>query len=58
MTATEFKERLWIISGYNLATRVAKLFDAIAHGDEKHREWLEKAIQDHMTGDPVEKETK
>jgi hypothetical protein len=26
------------------------LFDAIAHGDEAHRDWLKQAIDDHFTG--------
>ena len=27
------------------------LFDAIAHGDDEHRAWLKKAIDDHFTGE-------
>lgn len=27
---------------------VTSLFDAIAHGDEKHRAWLKQAIADHF----------
>lgn len=29
------------------------LFDAIAHGDEEHREWLKEAIDCHFAGKPV-----
>lgn len=29
------------------------LFDAIAHGDEKHQAWLKQAIEDHFAGRPV-----
>ena len=32
----------------------ASLFDAIAHGDHEHRNWLKKAIADHFAGLPVE----
>jgi hypothetical protein len=34
--------------------RCETLFDAIAHGDEKHREWLKQAIADHFAGKPVQ----
>lgn len=33
---------------------VARLFDAIAHGDETHRAWLRKAIEDYFAGRPVD----
>ena len=33
------------------------LFDAIAHGDEAHRSWLQKAIADHFAGRPVERQS-
>ena len=36
-----------------LALRVDSLFDAIAHGDADHREWLKEAIENHMAGLPV-----
>jgi hypothetical protein len=36
-------------------TRAATLFDAIAHGDEAHRAWLKKAIEDHFAGRAVER---
>ncbi len=29
------------------------LFEAIAHGDQAHRDWLEQAIEDHFAGRPV-----
>lgn len=32
----------------DLRSRVGTLFVAIAHGDESHRRWLEKTIQDHF----------
>jgi hypothetical protein len=35
--------------------RAGTLFGAIAHGDETHRAWLKKAIEDHFAGRPVEK---
>lgn len=38
-----------------LRRRVDTLFDAIAHGDESHRAWLKKAIEDHFAGKPVTK---
>jgi hypothetical protein len=31
------------------------LFDAIAHGDQEHCDWLRQAIADHFAGRPVEK---
>lgn len=39
-----------------LCVRVETLFDAIAHGDTAHRQWLEKAIADHLAGRPVQHE--
>jgi hypothetical protein len=36
-------------------TRAATLFDAVAHGDEAHRAWLKKAIEDHFAGRAVER---
>ena len=36
-----------------LEERQRSLFDAIAHGDEKHREWLNGAIEDHFAGRKV-----
>ena len=32
--------------------KVNTLFDAIAHGDEKHRAWLKQAIKDHFERQP------
>lgn len=37
-------------------TRVTTLFDAIVHGDPKHREWLRAAIIDHFEGKPIKQE--
>ncbi len=37
------------------AARVVSLFPAIAHGDAEHRAWLERAIEDHFAGRPVER---
>lgn len=39
----------------NVGRRAKTLFDAIAHGDEQHRAWLKKAIEDHFAGRPVER---
>ena len=36
-----------------LCARVDSLYDVIAHGDEKHRDWLRKAIAAHLNGRPV-----
>lgn len=36
-----------------LLVRIGTLFDAIAHGDEKHRQWLREAIVDHFAGRQV-----
>ena len=36
---------------------VDSLFDAIAHGDDEHRAWLKKAIDDHFAGRVVERQT-
>lgn len=33
--------------------RIGSLFDAIAHGDEKHRAWLKSAIECHFAGEAV-----
>lgn len=41
-----------------LEARVHTLFDAIAHGDEAHRAWLQEAILDHFAGRPVKRERK
>lgn len=38
-----------------LRDRRDTLFDAIAHGDEKHRAWLKQAIDDHFAGRPVKR---
>lgn len=35
--------------------RKDKLFDAIAHGDQEHRDWLKQAIKDHFVRRPVER---
>lgn len=40
---------------YEQEKKIATLFDAIAHGDEKHRAWLKQAIQDHFAGKKVQK---
>ena len=31
------------------------LFAAIQHGDEQHKAWLRKAIDDHFSGKPVDR---
>lgn len=33
-----------------LKFKIDTLFDAIRHGDQKHREWLKEAIQCHFNG--------
>jgi hypothetical protein len=33
-----------------LQARIHSLFDAIAHGDNKHRAWLRNAIEMHFDG--------
>lgn len=33
--------------------RCEALFPAIAHGSQEHRDWLERAINDHFAGRPV-----
>jgi len=38
-------------------SRVHTLFEAIAHGDDKHKAWLEKAIKQHFAGQPVDRQT-
>lgn len=37
----------------SISERVNSLFDAIAHGDEEHRQWLKEAIALHFEGKPV-----
>lgn len=37
--------------------RIDTLFEAIAHGDQVHRDWLKKAIEDHFSGEEVEEWT-
>lgn len=32
----------------DLKNKVATLFDAIKHGDEKHQEWLQAAMAEHF----------
>lgn len=39
---------------FRLQERVASLYNAISHGDEKHRAWLKRAIDSHFGGQPVE----
>src|SRR6266496_933248 len=41
---------------HDLRLKVATLFSAIKHGDEKHQQWLEYAISNHFQGFPVSKE--
>lgn len=38
-----------------LRARAISLFKAIKHGDQEHRDWLEKAITDYFAGRPVER---
>lgn len=33
--------------------RASSLFEAIAHGDDEHRDWLREAIANHLAGKPV-----
>ena len=33
---------------HKLQKGIDTLFDSIKHGDEKHRAWLKKAIEDHF----------
>ena len=33
--------------------KINTLYDAIAHGDDKHRAWLKEAIESHFSGKPV-----
>lgn len=41
----------------DVADRVNTLFDAIAHGSDEHRAWLQQAIIDHMAGRAVQRDT-
>lgn len=34
-------------------TRITSLFDVLAHGEQGHRDWLEKAIENHFLGLPM-----
>lgn len=36
-----------------LLSRVTGLFDVLAHGEQGHRDWLEKAIENHFLGLPM-----
>lgn len=36
-----------------MSEKIESLFDAIAHGDEDHREWLKEAIYCHFEGAKV-----
>lgn len=38
-----------------LQEKIGALFGAIAHGDDEHRAWLQKAIEDHFAGRVVER---
>lgn len=33
--------------------QIGTLYDAIKHGDEKHRSWLKQAIDNHFAGLPM-----
>jgi hypothetical protein len=37
--------------------RLNTLFDAIKHGSPEHQAWLKQAIEDHLAGREVRKET-
>lgn len=37
----------------HMLSRILKLFEVIAHGEPGHREWLEKAIENHFLGLPL-----
>lgn len=52
-TVSEWCDPDQVVACFNAAMRVESLFEAIAHGDEKHRAWLKQAIEDHMAGRPV-----
>lgn len=34
---------------------IDNLFDAIAHGDSRHKAWLKEAIEDHFAGRKVKR---
>lgn len=36
-----------------ILNRVTQLFGLIAHGEQGHRDWLEKAIESHFLGLPM-----
>lgn len=43
------------IAAERKVSRIDTLFDAVAHGDEAHRAWLEEAIKAHMAELPMPK---
>ncbi len=45
-----WRDRGWKIAIDAQQHRIDCLFDAIAHGDQEHRDWLKKAIDDHFAG--------
>jgi rubrerythrin len=34
-------------------SRITELFDSVAHGEQGHRDWLERAIESHFLGLPL-----
>lgn len=34
-------------------SRITELFDVVAHGEQGHRDWLERAIESHFLGLPL-----
>lgn len=34
-------------------SRITELFDVVAHGEPGHRDWLERAIENHFLGLPM-----
>lgn len=50
-----FKEALGNVAFGSMPESILTLFDAIAHGDARHRAWLKQAMVDHFKGLPVQR---
>jgi rubrerythrin len=55
MTSAELEDAMTASRRPSRESRIDTLFEAIKHGDEKHKDWLQQAIEDHFAGLPVKR---
>lgn len=46
--ATSLPQKAWYAAQQVKQKRIDTLYDAIAHGDDQHRAWLKKKIEEHF----------